>query len=738
MGNEVKQLLEFGPFRLDPEQRLLLRDQQPVLLSPKAFDLLLMLVQCSGQVVLKDDLMKTLWPDTFVEESNLGQHVFQLRRALSDGSQDSSHYIVTVPGRGYRFAHAVRACSARAEREDGDVVIESRTRSRVVVESVVAGAADQKSELAFIPGREPWMLPAPAAGLRWRGRQIAVLAIIAAVGGGLAVWAFFRPAPMPKVVRALRLTHNGRVEPGGAVLSDGRRLYFTERLGGASSLAEVAEQGGEPQLVSTSVPNIALYDIDPTRSRLLVGAQEPGGNSYPLWIVGTNGGSGQRVGNALAGDGAWAPDGHTVAYSSRTELYLANLDDQQSRTLFSSAGTILSLNWSPDGRKLSFMVRAPGGAQSLWEIARDGSNPHQVFPGWKEPARAWGEGECCGTWSPDGKYFVFRSIREKVQSLWILRERSSWFDKGAPSPVQLYTSPEGIGHPRFSLDGKRIFFADCHGCGRELLRYDSTRKLFVPYLGGIAARFLSFSRDGQWVTYKSDVDNTLWRSRLDGSQALQLTFPPLSVMHPTWSQDGKQIVFEADGKLYVISSGGGSPVPLVPGSQPSWSPDGKSILFMQYQPSATDAKDWHASIYQLDWSTRKIAVVPGSQDFEGPQWSPDGKYAAAANRKDKNLVIYDFAGQRWSAVAEGMPYGWGIRWSADSKYVYYQHNYGEEQPIFRVRISDRHVEQVTSSRQILRGDVLSYTMTGLTPDGSPLASLLRTNSDIYALQLELP
>jgi DNA-binding winged helix-turn-helix (wHTH) protein len=104
MGNEVKHLLEFGPFRIDPDQRLLFRDQQPIALSSKTFDLLLLLVQHSGQVVLKDDLMKTLWPDTFVEESNLSQQVFQLRKALGDNSQNSS-YIVTVPGRGYRFAH---------------------------------------------------------------------------------------------------------------------------------------------------------------------------------------------------------------------------------------------------------------------------------------------------------------------------------------------------------------------------------------------------------------------------------------------------------------------------------------------------------------------------------------------------------------------------------------------------------------------------------------------------------
>src|SRR5512137_697982 len=116
MGNAAKNLLEFGSFRIDPEQRLLLRHQQPVPLSPKAFELLLVLAQRSGQVVLKDELMSLLWPDTFVEESNLGQHVFQLRKALGERAQ-SPAYIVTVPGRGYRFAQKVRSIPAETEEE---------------------------------------------------------------------------------------------------------------------------------------------------------------------------------------------------------------------------------------------------------------------------------------------------------------------------------------------------------------------------------------------------------------------------------------------------------------------------------------------------------------------------------------------------------------------------------------------------------------------------------------------
>jgi DNA-binding winged helix-turn-helix (wHTH) protein/tetratricopeptide (TPR) repeat protein len=129
MDRQAKHLLEFGPFRMDLEERVLMRDREAIALSPKAFETLLVLVQHSERVVLKDDLMKTLWPDTFVEESNLSQHIFQLRKALGDKAHDPE-YIVTVPGRGYRFAQKV----AEITEADGDLVVHSRSVQRMTVE----------------------------------------------------------------------------------------------------------------------------------------------------------------------------------------------------------------------------------------------------------------------------------------------------------------------------------------------------------------------------------------------------------------------------------------------------------------------------------------------------------------------------------------------------------------------------------------------------------------------------
>jgi DNA-binding winged helix-turn-helix (wHTH) protein/tetratricopeptide (TPR) repeat protein len=132
MATETKQLYEFGPFRLDPDKLVLLRDDRPVPLPPKAFETLLVLVQHSVQhsetVVLKDDLMKSVWPDTFVEESNLAQNIFVLRKTLADAAGDR-RYIVTVPGRGYRFTEKVRLVPERP-----DIVVESHSITRVVVD----------------------------------------------------------------------------------------------------------------------------------------------------------------------------------------------------------------------------------------------------------------------------------------------------------------------------------------------------------------------------------------------------------------------------------------------------------------------------------------------------------------------------------------------------------------------------------------------------------------------------
>jgi len=161
MATGPKVLYEFGPFRLDPEKQVLLRENQPVAITPKTFETLLILVRHSREVVSKDELMSELWPDSFVEEANLSQNIFMLRKALGETPEDR-RYIVTLPGKGYRFVAEVREVTQNG----GDVVIASRSRSQMVVEQTESA-----------PGETLPALP-PGAHRKFRWKYIAAIGAV--------------------------------------------------------------------------------------------------------------------------------------------------------------------------------------------------------------------------------------------------------------------------------------------------------------------------------------------------------------------------------------------------------------------------------------------------------------------------------------------------------------------------------------------------------------------------------
>jgi len=153
----------------------------------------------------------------------------------------------------------------------------------------------------------------------------------------------------------------------------------------------------------------------------------------------------------------------------------------------------------------------------------------------------------------------------------------------------------------------------------ELARYDSNSREFVPFLSGISAEFLDFSRDGKWVTYVSFPTHNLWRSRVDGTERLQLTLPPVQATVPRWSPDGKRIVFfdTAPGKpwrIYLISADGGVPEPVLNEQRdemdPNWAPDGNSLIF-SYFPLFEKAPPEKLGVYQVDLKTRNVTKYPG-------------------------------------------------------------------------------------------------------------------------------
>ena len=148
-GKHQKELYEFGPFRIDTEKEVLLRAGEPVQLTPKTFQLLLVLVRRHQELVTKDDLMKAVWPDTFVEEANLSRNIFMLRKALGETPQDHQ-YVLTVPGRGYRFAETVRLVPEQ------QVDIVAAQHSKV-----------QRKERSIFWDRSEWIATCGAGGCDW-------------------------------------------------------------------------------------------------------------------------------------------------------------------------------------------------------------------------------------------------------------------------------------------------------------------------------------------------------------------------------------------------------------------------------------------------------------------------------------------------------------------------------------------------------------------------------------------
>jgi Tol biopolymer transport system component/DNA-binding winged helix-turn-helix (wHTH) protein len=692
-SSKHSRILPFGPFVADLETGELRKDGVKVALQVQPFQVLAILLKNSGGLVTREQLRSQVWPkDTFVDfDHALNTAITKIRLALGD---DAEHpiFVETLPRRGYRFIGPMDKADSGTNSAD-------------------------KSKRHLDRLRAPRILIA-----------LGVTLVILLCSG---IWSISRNIPTPKVIDSVQITKDGQHKDVTLkLLNDGSRLYFQEGtfIGPLStvapvfvensSLVQVSTLGGETARIPVSLEDPLIYDLSPVRSELLAGG---GGNQFehPLWALPLPTGPPRRVGNILALDACWSPDGKHLAFVKSNEIFIANPDGTEIRKLATLNFPAYWIRYSPDGRRLRFTVFTLSGQPEDWnlmEIGTDGSGLRQL------PVHG-----CCGKWSADGNYYFYQTSRD----IWVLPERRTFLGGvELGTPTQLTTGPIAFGAATPSTDGKGLFVVG-NQPRVELVRYEGKGKQFVPFLAGISAGELEVSPDGQWVTYTTYPESNLWRSKLDGSERLQLTFPPVNAHEPRWSPDGKQILFtDVPRRMFIVSTNGGALEQVMPKSElPTtevgagfWTPDANSIIFVMGSDKTPYA------IYRLSLKTQELSKIPGSDRLLVARLSPNGRYLTG-HRSDKTM-LYDFETQQWSDFGDGIP-----AWSRDSKFVYLHRKNADQSEIVRMSVPDGKVERVLDLKGISLGGYWPDWVS-LLPDDSPLLMLDKSTQEIYRLQFQ--
>jgi DNA-binding winged helix-turn-helix (wHTH) protein/Tol biopolymer transport system component len=684
-------VMQFGVFEVHLQTGELRKSGLRIKLQEQPFQILALLLEHPGEVITREELRQRLWPaDTFVDfDHSLNSAIKKLRQALGDDS-DNPRFVETLPRRGYRL---------------------------VVPVTGGVPSSDQPAEEASSAR--------PKSKKKPTYYGLVILSAVIVTVGALALWkTVFRTPSAPKVLRFVQLTNDGQVKTG-QMATDGSRIYFSELLPGPRQLiVQVSVKGGEAVPLSVPLKQPSVLDLSGEGTELLV-ANDEGGGPSSLWVQPVAGGSPRRVGTVLADDARFGADRTGIIYGNGHDVYLVSRDGSSPRKLLTVDGIPSYFRFSPNGRVFRFsQSHRQVDSMEIMEAAADGTRLHKMFSG------------SSGTWTSDGRFFIFENRPDRRIDLWALpEERSFRWPKRNDKPIQLTAGPLDFEDPLPSKDGKQIFaIGDSHRA--EVIRYDSRSGQFVPYLSGISAEGLAFTRDGQWVTYTSYPDGTLWRSKVDGSERLQLTFPPMRVLLPRWSPDSKQIAFnaslpDATWNVYLVSSEGGTPQRILPSEQSqldaNWSPDGNSLVFGTYRVPNTP-------IYTIELQSKRVSTLPGSTGLFSPRWSPDGRYIAAITTEHPfKLVLFDFATQKWTEVF-GSEMGYPS-WSQDRKYIYFN----ERNLIVRLRLSDRKIENIVDVKDVGRmttGTIVEWF--GLAPDDSPLFARDISTQEIYALDVQWP
>jgi Tol biopolymer transport system component/DNA-binding winged helix-turn-helix (wHTH) protein len=662
MSQQIKHIYEFGPFRLDATEQLLLRGGEAVPLTPKAFDLLLRLVEHEGHLLTKDELLRLVWPDTFVEEATLASNISQLRKALGEG--DNGHrYIETVPKRGYRFVAEVN------------------------------GVAEEEAPQVSPPEKGSGVMSEFAGLRRYRRGAVFALALMVVVGTAFGLyqlirWRHSRARIAVPALQVIPLTSFPGWEGSPSFSPDGSQIAYAR--GGEVYVKQIDGQGF---LRLTNNPaNDATPAWSPDGRYIAFMRYAPEGNG--VYLAPAIGGPERKLASVFPGlefwrRPAWSPDGELLAVVDRNaeqdplSLYLLLVETGERRRLTHPPHALVdhhSPAFSPDGKTIALTQRVRRTESVLLNLAVEQSI-YLIPAAGGDPSRLNLEssgGEILNTatyptWTPDGKELVFSSrlVAHLPSKLWRVSASGGVAEE---IPVGTNVSEIAISAQRnrlafvqtdYDLDVWRVDLSDPAPGDKPLKKFITSTRLDVN---------AEFSPDGRKIAFASDRSGewALWVCDSDGSNPRQLTSDIDQAASPRWSPDGQQIVFDGifggSQDVCVIGAEGGQWRRLTTepasDSMPCWSRDGQWIYF-------NSNRGGKEQIWKLP-SAGGEAVQVTRQGGYLPIASPDGKFIYYGKRRDgPGIWRIPVGGGKESFVLDEHGAGYGKHWTVTDDGIYF-------------------------------------------------------------------
>lgn len=561
--------------------------------------------------------------------------------------------------------------------------------------------------------------------------------LVALVGGILRLGV--KSAAGSMAIGLVQITDDGRTKQ--TLRTDGKTLFFDELVGPKRMLASVPIGGGSIHLIPAPFANIVLLDASQDGKSLLILNSEHIDSPSQLWKLPALGGAPTPVGQIHCLTARWSPDGRHIAFTDRSAVYVADAEGDDPYVVASFDGNPFNLLWSRDSKQLRFAVEnLTTHTSTAWEIDARNTRSFMGKTATKLPLQF----PCCTywTWADDHgelAYVVRNDERGTGSSL-----KNQRLFRSGPFGIrkEIAFNAGEMSSLTSDTQGSRLYFVLANTLRGELLRFDTKARIFHGYLPGLSARYLAFSRDGKWMTYSLTQDGSLWRSRSDGTQALQIVGPPMEVQLSSWSPDGSQIAFMGrmpgnPWRIYLVGRDGGNSREMAPGNDnqgaPTWSKDGKTISYGRLQCEA----DKSCGIFLVELETGRIQLLPESEGLHTARWSPDGNYIAAIERNHQAVQIFDLKEHRWHRLADNVN-GNDISWSKDSKSLYLSCLLSEKSSIDKVRISDRFRSMVVDLNPLQKMPGQLDMWFGLLPDDSPIVLQHYSSSEVYTLDSRNP